>query len=95
MGKTKRRAKVKKEFLDLNISWYDLSYNSITIDYSKSGKDDKSQRENTYGKRMKPYSKRRGKFAVEPANKTGISVLGKLITKNANRSLKKIRQANS
>lgn len=46
-------------------------------------------------RKMKPYSRRSGKFIADLGRGIGISKLGKLITKNANRSLKKsIRQLN-
>lgn len=60
-------------------------------------RDNKSLREGSWGRnrKSKPYdgSKWQFKYGVEPANATGITRLGKLITKNANRSKKKtVRQ---
>lgn len=71
--------------------------------YSPSKRDNKDITFPTYGRRMKAYTKnnKRGKFAVDMSRgdgngggfKLGVSRTGKLVTKNANRSLKKaVRQ---
>lgn len=53
----------------------------------------RNKQEGKIKRKLRPYSKKYGKFLVEPQNGTGITKLGKLVTKNANRSLKKkIRQ---
>lgn len=58
-------------------------------------RDKKMITEGTISKRMKPYG-RRGKFGVElSSGKTGVSRTGKLITANANRSLKKNERRNN
>ena len=59
--------------------------------------DDKSRMSHTYGKRMKPYSKERGKFVITTStgNETShhivdkVTETAKLVMHNANRSLKK------
>ena len=73
------------------------------IAYTTEKKDNKSIRDVTFGRRMKAYTpnNKRGKFAVDISNgdgngggyKVGVSRLGKLVAKNANRSKKKsVRQ---
>lgn len=54
-------------------------------------RDNKSIRTYHTGRRMKTYTvnNKRSKYGVEPGLGTGISKLGKLVTKNANRALKK------
>ncbi len=61
---------------------------------SKTKGHTKKQTTPKFGKnKLKPYTsdhkRGSGKFAVELGEGTGISKLGKLVTKNANRSIKK------
>ena len=70
--------------------------------YLENERDNKSIKQYTYGRRLKPYAKERGKYGVDNSSgdhnpgstgKLGVSKMSKLITKNANRSKKKyVRQ---
>lgn len=73
------------------------TYRAITDD-NQNGRDKKHRGKSTHGKRMKPYALKRGKFGVDKMSGNhdsigfygnNISETSKLITKNANRSLKK------